>query len=292
MIRRIVLVVIMMLCISTLFAQDTIRGTYTYTYGDSESLVDARQTCKDLALREAIESYAVFVESSTMVQDFQLKEDIIHSISTGYLTNVKIVDQKEEGRTITISVEALVNAEEVKKMMEASISARKGESGTSEAATAESKDEAYADASPGSGLLLAVFESEKRLKTAESAWQRKNYDGALREISQIRRLLENRQPKDEQSFSWKLYQCALSRTLVIYHLVRVEQFESQGARIRARASMNAATHQANELRTNLAKLEKVTGISERQNTIRKASMSRCRQTLEDVAKKSEKYRRR
>jgi hypothetical protein len=57
--RRIIF--IFLLFVSAAFAQDKIRGTYSYTYGDSESLVEAKQTCKDLALREAIESYYVFV---------------------------------------------------------------------------------------------------------------------------------------------------------------------------------------------------------------------------------------
>jgi hypothetical protein len=74
------------------FAQDKIQGSYTYTYGDKESLVEARQSCKDLAVRDAIESYYVFVQSSTGVENFQTKEDIIQSIAAGYLKDLRIVE--------------------------------------------------------------------------------------------------------------------------------------------------------------------------------------------------------
>ena len=111
-------IVLSLIWISFVFAQDKIQGSYTYTYGDKESLVEARQTCKDLAVRDAIESYYVFVESSTDVENFQTKEDIIQSIAAGYLKDLNIVEQKEEGRTITMVVEATVMPDEVKELVQ------------------------------------------------------------------------------------------------------------------------------------------------------------------------------
>ena len=109
-------ILIFMLTAGAVMAQDTIRGSYTYTYGDSESLVDARKTCKDLAVRDAIESYYLFVESSTEVENATLKEDIINTLSAGYLSNLNVVEQSEEGRTLSCTVEAGVDPEAVKDL--------------------------------------------------------------------------------------------------------------------------------------------------------------------------------
>ena len=51
-----------------------------------------------MALREAIESYTVFVESSPEVENYELKEDVVKSLSAVYLTDIQIVQQTEEGR--------------------------------------------------------------------------------------------------------------------------------------------------------------------------------------------------
>ena len=48
--KRFVAILFILICSTTLFGEDTIQGMYSYTYGDSESLVQAKQTCKNLGL--------------------------------------------------------------------------------------------------------------------------------------------------------------------------------------------------------------------------------------------------
>ena len=51
---------------------DTITGHYCYTYADSESLTEGKEMNRTLTLRNAIESYKVFLLSSSVVKNFQL----------------------------------------------------------------------------------------------------------------------------------------------------------------------------------------------------------------------------
>ncbi len=99
-------------------AQDRIRGSYTYQYGDRESLIEARQYCKNLALREAVESYSLFIQSTTAVENFNIKSDMIQTIASGTLKNIKVIENIEEKNRIKITVEATVDPEQIKKIID------------------------------------------------------------------------------------------------------------------------------------------------------------------------------
>jgi hypothetical protein len=102
-------------------SDEVIKGRYCYTYGDSESLREAKALTRTLALRDAIESYRVFVESVGTVQNFNLTNDLVQVISSGYLKNIQVLESKIEGRTICETIQASVSPEEigdfVKKMV-------------------------------------------------------------------------------------------------------------------------------------------------------------------------------
>lgn len=102
-------------------AEELIKGRYCYTYGDSESLREAKALTRTLAIRDAIESYRVFVESVGTVQNFSLTNDLVQVISSGYLKNIQVLESKIEGRTICETIQASVSPEEigdfVKKMV-------------------------------------------------------------------------------------------------------------------------------------------------------------------------------
>lgn len=96
-------------------ADDVILGHSCYTYGDKESLLEARETTRALAIRNAIESYRVFIMSATAVKNFQLRNDLIQMISVGYLKDFKIIEHKEEGRTICEKIQCAVSPQEIEK---------------------------------------------------------------------------------------------------------------------------------------------------------------------------------
>ena len=91
--------------------QETVKGKGCYKYGDNESPQAAKTAALDIAKRNAIESYKVFIASKSKVKDFELKSDIITAISGGYLYNLNIIQENETSRDICVSIEAKIEAE-------------------------------------------------------------------------------------------------------------------------------------------------------------------------------------
>ena len=67
-----------------------------------------------MAVREAIESNSIFISSTSVVTHSQLN-DLIQTISSGYLQELKIVEEKIEGRNIYYKVEAYVEPDVVQE---------------------------------------------------------------------------------------------------------------------------------------------------------------------------------
>jgi hypothetical protein len=99
------------------FAEDIIRGYSCYTYGDKESLLQAREITRSLAIRNAIESYRVFITSTATVKNFQLTNDFIRLISAGFLKDLRIIEHKEEGRTICEKIQCVVSRQEIENIL-------------------------------------------------------------------------------------------------------------------------------------------------------------------------------
>ncbi len=276
--------------ISSGLAQDAIKGTYSYTYGDLESLVEARQTCKDLALREAIESYYVFVESSTEVENFQLKDDLVRSMSAGYAKNVQIVEQTEEGRTITITIEATVNAEEVKALVAEMVSAQHLSTSETPEDVASSTTDESGDVS--SAFIVALTEYEKEIRTAEKEWGEKKYNRAIAALMRVKPILEKSQPPKENLYQWQIYEAITTRTEILTDLVRIEQQESQGNARRARMALRPLVKKAETLKEQMNTLKAMENLTTKQHQWRSAILGRCQAALELAAKKIIKSRRR
>ncbi len=268
--------------------QDTIRGTYSYTYGDKESLVDARQTCKNLAIREAIESYTTFVKSSTNVKDFQLKDDIIRSIAGGYLHDVRVVDEKEEGRTITITVEATVDSSEVRQLIDKMI--QSGETVTEVPEDSSQKEVSSKGQIYGFSTLLSEYENETR--TAETAWQQGRFGNALDHMQKLQSFLEQRKPDRKNRFRWLVYSLMRKRTIIIINFLKIEQLESQGKKRPARIMLRALARKAAELRKEMAELETLPDLTGAQKIVRKKCLSQCRSTLKRIKRRIVARRRR
>lgn len=98
-----------------------VEGQACYTYGDNESLVDARQFCFNLAKRDAIERYCTFVQSESLTRNFQLEKDEINTLAAGFLQNIKIVEKTEKGREVCYKITGLVDEIAVKRYLERKI---------------------------------------------------------------------------------------------------------------------------------------------------------------------------
>ena len=73
-----------------------IEGEYLYKYGDSETLLEAKALCYNMALRNAVESNILFVSSTTDIKNYQIRNDIIQSLSAGYVYDLKIIEERIE----------------------------------------------------------------------------------------------------------------------------------------------------------------------------------------------------
>lgn len=94
-----------------------IHGEYCYHYGDSESLYAAKEISYAMALRNAIETHQTFVSSTSVVEDFQLKKDLLETIASGYVENIQIIKREVLGRTVCTTVMGYVNPTAVRKIL-------------------------------------------------------------------------------------------------------------------------------------------------------------------------------
>ncbi len=119
-----IIVSVLFLLPINVYSSETIVGQYCYTYGDRETIQESRELVRTLSIRNGIESYRVFIESSTKVKNFTLSNDLVQMISSGYLKNIKVLEHTEEGRTICEKISGTVEPKEIEKVIENQISVR------------------------------------------------------------------------------------------------------------------------------------------------------------------------
>ncbi|HQO24016.1 MAG TPA: hypothetical protein PLM72_13120 [Spirochaetota bacterium] len=93
----------------------TIYGEYTYTYGDDETLTTAKQKCQTLAKRDAVEKFATYITSETVIRNYQTKSDEIIANTEAMITDVKTVEERidKSNTTIFYKVSAEVDEEKI-----------------------------------------------------------------------------------------------------------------------------------------------------------------------------------
>ena len=104
-------------------AAETIKGHACYHYSDNESINDARDIALSMAKREALESYSVFVESSSVVENHVLKNDLIATLTAAVLKNLKVIGKSEDtkNRKVCRTIQAKIEPLEVKSQIESKI---------------------------------------------------------------------------------------------------------------------------------------------------------------------------
>lgn len=103
-----------------------IEGEAEYNFSDNETLIEAKALCYNMALRNAVESYQVFVSSMSDVQNMQLRNDIIQTLSTGYIENLTVVSEKidKNNNTIYYKLKAHIQPEPFKKALKQEVKRR------------------------------------------------------------------------------------------------------------------------------------------------------------------------
>lgn len=110
---------------------DEVKGHYCHYLSDDETLTQAHQIAYQLALRDAIESYGVYIYSVSQLSNFQLTEDLVNSFSAGLIKNIKKESVPPQGqipgtdRKICYTVTGQIDPEQSKSSMEEFLAARK-----------------------------------------------------------------------------------------------------------------------------------------------------------------------
>ena len=103
-----------------------IEGEAEYNFSDNETLIEAKALCYNMALRNAIESYQVFVSSMSDVQNMQLRNDIIQTLSSGYIENLMVVSEKidKSNNVIYYKLKAYIQPEPFKNALKQEVKRR------------------------------------------------------------------------------------------------------------------------------------------------------------------------
>jgi hypothetical protein len=102
-----------------------VYGHACYMYGDNETPLTAKKSSLIMAKQAAVENYRIFVSSSSQVDMGELKEDLISSVSGGFLYGLKVDKQETNGREICTSVSAKLNTREVDDFIKSQIKKKK-----------------------------------------------------------------------------------------------------------------------------------------------------------------------
>jgi hypothetical protein len=92
----------------------TIYGEATYTYGDGEALTEAKQKCLTMAKRDAVERFATFLRSETIIRNYQTESDEIVANAEAMMTDIKIIEEKIDRMTSSIFYKISAEVDEKK----------------------------------------------------------------------------------------------------------------------------------------------------------------------------------
>lgn len=115
--RAVILLLLSLQTVSAEMCEST--GEYEYNHGDNESIIQAKQFCEHMALRAAIEQCALFVSSTSNIQNYQLRDDLVNTIAAAVVRNKKILDQRVNGRTVYYKVSVKIDDAQMTQAIEA-----------------------------------------------------------------------------------------------------------------------------------------------------------------------------
>ncbi|MCG2761367.1 MAG: hypothetical protein L6407_09165 [Candidatus Delongbacteria bacterium] len=92
----------------------TIFGEYTYSYSDAETLIEAKQICQTLAKRDAVEKFATFITSETIVRNYVTEKDEVIANAEAMMTDVRIIEENIDRNTATIYYKISAEVDEKK----------------------------------------------------------------------------------------------------------------------------------------------------------------------------------
>lgn len=105
-------------------AKESLHASHCYRYGDNESFMKARETAINIALKEAIRSHRVFVESSTRVKNFQLEDDIIATTSSMMLKDTTVEKEERKPQEVCVTITASFSPSSTEELIRQRLAAK------------------------------------------------------------------------------------------------------------------------------------------------------------------------
>ena len=95
-----------------------IVGDYRYFYHDPMTEAEAKDLAYTEAIRMAIDTAPPFMDATAFIMNSAFRRQLIQIIASGYLKDVKLVEQTENKRTVYAKVRATMIPQEVKSVVE------------------------------------------------------------------------------------------------------------------------------------------------------------------------------
>jgi tetratricopeptide (TPR) repeat protein len=95
----------------------TLVKEYTYQASELDSKVSCRAIAVEQIKRELLEELGTYVESTTVVQDYQIEKDEIKTLTAG-VVQTKILDEKWDGKVFWLKAEVSADPDEVAASIE------------------------------------------------------------------------------------------------------------------------------------------------------------------------------
>ena len=108
------LLLIIVLIIFSYSYSKTIFGSAEYVYGDAETLLDAKAKCMSLAKQDAIEKFATFISSESVVRNYVTERSEIVTSAQGMITDIKVIEENIDKATSRIFYKISAEVDEKK----------------------------------------------------------------------------------------------------------------------------------------------------------------------------------
>lgn len=114
--KRIITYLVCCICLSStalVFAEiKSLIKEYTYQASELDSKTSCRAIAIEQVKRELLEELGTYVESTTIVKDYQIEKDEIRTISAG-VVQTKVLDEKWDGKDYWLKAEVSADPDEV-----------------------------------------------------------------------------------------------------------------------------------------------------------------------------------
>lgn len=137
---------------------ETVRGSACYRFGDDETPAKARRAATTLAQEQTIRSHGVFVRSSSLLKNYQMEEDIIQTVSSAMLHDIKIEKEERKPQEICITLSAKISPVSVEDMIRQRAAAKE---------IAQTAQTVLVPAQPSFGLKVWTNKSDGRFYEGE-----------------------------------------------------------------------------------------------------------------------------